>query len=84
MTQHSAYVKARAHNHSISTTERPHSSGCRAGSLIVFLMFCDCKCSVALSDGAEDWSAECDCVFPGHTHFLFLDLKTGYFLCLSV
>ena len=29
-------------------------------TLIVFLMFCDCKCSVTLLHGAMDWSAVCD------------------------
>ena len=30
-------------------------------TLIVFLMSCDCKCSVALPHGAVGWSAVCDC-----------------------
>ena len=34
-------------------------AGCFA--LIVFLMSCDCKCSVALPHGAVGWSAVCDC-----------------------
>ena len=35
----------------------------RAGcfTLIVFLMSCGCKCSVALPLGAVGWSAVCDC-----------------------
>ena len=37
----------------------------RAGciTLIVFLMSCDCKCSVALPRGIVCWSAMCDCGF---------------------
>ena len=30
-------------------------------ALIVFLMFCDCECSVALHHCAVGWSAVCDC-----------------------
>ena len=29
-------------------------------TLFVFLIFCYCKCSVALSHGGVDWSAVCD------------------------
>ena len=29
--------------------------------LIVFLMSCDCKCSVSLPHGVVGWSAVCDC-----------------------
>ena len=34
-------------------------TGCFA--LIVFLMYCDCKCSVALPYAAVGWSAVCGC-----------------------
>ena len=34
-------------------------AGCFA--LIVFLIACDCKCSVALPHNAVGWSAACDC-----------------------
>ena len=47
----------------------------RAGcfTLFVFLMSCDCYCSVALHHGASCWSAVCDCgIFQ--THFLFSSL----------
>ena len=30
-------------------------------TLIVFLVSCDCKCSVSLLHGAVGWSAVCDC-----------------------
>ena len=30
-------------------------------TLIVYLVFCDCYCSVALSYGVVGWSAVCDC-----------------------
>ena len=30
-------------------------------TLGVFLMLCDCYCSVALPHGAVGWSAVCDC-----------------------
>ena len=30
-------------------------------NLIVFLVFCDCQCSVTLPSGALGWSAVCDC-----------------------
>ena len=35
----------------------------RAGcfTLIVFLMFCDSQCSVAIPNGTMGWSAVCDC-----------------------
>ena len=35
----------------------------RAGcfDLMIFLMSCDCKCSVALPHGVVGWSAVCDC-----------------------
>ena len=44
----------------------------RAGyfTLIVFLVDCDCYCSVALPHGAMGLSAMCD-----HTHLLFVSLQ---------
>ena len=30
--------------------------------LIVYLLSCDCKCSVSLPHGVVGWSAVCDCV----------------------
>ena len=38
---------------------RKREPGCFA--FIVFLMFCYCKCPVALPRGAVGWSAVCDC-----------------------
>ena len=35
-------------------------------TLIVFLVFCDCYCSAALSHGAVGWCVVV--VFPDHTH----------------
>ena len=35
------------------------SAGCFI--LTVFLMSCDCQCSVDLPNGAVRWSAECEC-----------------------
>ena len=42
--------------------------------LIVFLMFCDCKCSVTLPHGAVDWSAVSDCRTFDQTYLLFINI----------
>ena len=47
-------------------------------TLIVYLMHCDCKCSVALPRGALGWYAMCDC---GHTHLLFRRLRNSLDMC---
>ena len=46
-------------------------SGCFA--LLVFLVSCDCYCSVAIPHGAVGWSAVCDCGIFYHTHLLFFN-----------
>ena len=48
--------------------------------LIDILMYCDCKCSVALPHGAVGWSALCDVVFSDHTHLLFVIKKSNLYL----
>ena len=40
-------------------------------NVIVFLMSCDCYCSVAPPHGALGWSAVCDCGISGHAHLHF-------------
>ena len=40
-------------------------------TLIVFLMSCDCFCSVALPRGAVGWYAVCDCGIPISYSFTF-------------
>ena len=41
--------------------EKEERDGCIA--VIIFLMFCDCKCSVTLYLDAVGWSAVCECGF---------------------
>ena len=40
-------------------------------------MYCDCKCSVALSRGVVGWSALCDMVLPDNTHLPFRNFNTS-------
>ena len=39
--------------------DEEESVGCFV--LIVFLVSCDCLCSVGLPGGADGWSSVCDC-----------------------
>ena len=50
--------------------EEEENAGCFA--IIVLQMYCYYECSVTLPlpDGAMDWSAICDVVFPDYTHLL--------------
>ena len=48
-------------------------------ALIVFLMSCDCKCSVALPHDAVDLSAVVSVIFPVYTHLLFVYLVSSYY-----
>ena len=48
-------------------------------ALIVFLMSCDCKCSVALPHDAMGLSAVVSVVFPVYTHLLFAYLVSNYY-----
>ena len=49
-------------------------------ALVVLRMSCYCKFSVTLLHGAVGWSAVCDCVFPDHTHLLFLFYRLAWAL----
>ena len=40
-------------------------------TLIVFLVFCDCYCSVALPRGAVGWSSVCDCCISWSYSFIY-------------
>ena len=40
-------------------------------TVIVLLMSCDCKCSVALLCDAVGWSTVCEYCISGHTHLRF-------------
>ena len=48
-------------------------------NLIVFLMFCACKCYVALLNGTVGWSAVCDCGIL----WLYSLLLSKTYLCFS-
>ena len=48
-------------------------------ALIVFLMSCDCKCSVALPPDAVGLSVVVSVVFPVYTHLLFAYLVSSYY-----
>ena len=48
-------------------------------ALIVFLMHCDCKRSVALPHDAVGYSAVVSAVFPVYTHLLFAYLVSSYY-----
>ena len=41
---------------------------------IVFLMFCDCQCSIALPNSAVSWFAVCDCGYSRPYSFIVLDI----------
>ena len=43
----------------LQSFRREERAGCFI--LIVYLLSCDCKCSVSLSHGVVGWSAVCDC-----------------------
>ena len=47
----------------------------RNKELVVFLVYCGCKCSEALLRGAMGWLQCAYVVFHGHTHLLFKILK---------
>ena len=47
-------------------------------ALIVFLVSCDCKCSVPLPHDAVGRSAVLIVVFPVYTHLLFAYLMSSY------
>ena len=48
-------------------------------ALIVFLMSCDCKRSLALPHDAVGLSAVVSVVFPVYTHLLFAYLVSNYY-----
>ena len=48
-------------------------------ALIVFLMSCDCKCSVAIPHDAVGLSAVLSVFFPVYTHLLFAYLMSCYY-----
>ena len=47
----------------------------------VFLVSCDCYCSVALPYSAVGWYAVCDCGFPDNTQLLFWQTVKAQMKC---